>query len=878
MKKPAIAMLMLLVAAVATWWAWSNSTTDPRVAEVEIGAGDEGQDTGRPARATAKVADTGLGANTGVRVAVTAEVTPAARPKPLTFEIHVRRMSDQNPVPGAKVAICEYDDLWARYRKIQGARTVEAKRLAREEISHIARTDANGIVSVRLPIERAMIIVTHGNLWGRKFMRRGQAGKVEVLLDDDRHLRVRVLSSVTRQPVPEVPVGILANGSGYTNRTDAAGIATFEHVQEQLRGADEGRVGLALVLREPVQCAVHLDSLPQKPIELLMPPTGCVAIRVRDEKGQDVDCRSLSFRMEAFLDPGHQQTLPRARPLVRRLPAKGQARTQPMGLGLHLRLRISSTKSGSARRPVEIDFAGPTNPDEVTEQDVIWPSDGSPGASWPVISGRLVHNDGKPWVSAQVRMYPQLFPYDPKAYRTHEITTDDEGRFQLTLTIACPPGGKRVYHMRGRTGGVDVAGELDASRDFPDGVTDIGDVLLDQGRRVVSGRVVDQGGRPIARARIRVTQKVETNGREYWPTYRTSGSFWSDQEGSFACYQIQGRDLPQAALRLEVSHPETSQTETLPIALGQQGIRVEFSVGGGLRGSVLLGDTLEADDVIVLLITKPNSGRVLKAKADGSFEAKGVAPGLYTLIVRLRSASHELRKSSRTSIDQIRILPGEINSDPKLQGIRLAATGHKLRIRIRDQAGNPITKGRVELLTNSWRDSVRIDGQGMAVLLVPKLPIGVRVSSYGYSIAEFPALDSDRTVTLTKGLSVRLVTKAKTAGKNPSFSLGGFIFHVRENGKAGRRVYGREFPHEKVSFDSHQQIDCMLPGPGTYEFRPWFYYQSKDNVGRGGYPKLERFPRFTVRQDSKLQVFEIHIPEAAIQTELQRVRKTDTKK
>ena len=39
---------------------------------------------------------------------------------------------------------------------------------------------------------------------------------------------------------------------------------------------------------------------------------------------------------------------------------------------------------------------------------------------------------------------------------------------------------------------------------------------------------------------------------------------------------------------------------------------------------------------------------------------------------------------------------------------------------------------------------------------------------------------------------------------------------------------------------------------------------------------MKQYPRFEVRQDSKLQVFEIHIPEAAILAEVQRVRKTDT--
>ena len=59
-------------------------------------------------------------------------------------------------------------------------------------------------------------------------------------------------------------------------------------------------------------------------------------------------------------------------------------------------------------------------------------------------------------------------------------------------------------------------------------------------------------------------------------------------------------------------------------------------------------------------------------------------------------------------------------------------------------------------------------------------------------------------------------------------------------------------------------MELRLPGPGSYEFRPWFFLSSKDNVGRGGLPKMRSYPRFTLREDSKLQSFHIFIPMAAL--------------
>ena len=876
MNKPAAAILILLVAAMASWWVWSTRSQETDLAGVEIQTAP-GDDT-----------ENHQGSAPGIQPGPRRTVDPRAQERVLggtpgkerlDFEIQVRRLSDKQVVAGAEVSICDFDLLMAKYAMIAGPRTLDAKDAARKKISHIAHTDENGIVRASLPIERAVILVTHHDLYGRKVLKKAQAGSVEVLLDDDRSLRVRVLSSASRRPVPGVTVGLYANRrSGGSSVTDDAGLVVFRHVQESLRGAEDGRVGLALPLREPVRCPVSLANLPSDAVELILPPTGSIAIRVRDEKGRMVDCRRLRMTMEAFLDPGFQQKLPRARPMVSKLGAKGHARSGPMDLGLHLRLTVEAMDRDSARRPVVTEFAGPTRLDEVVEQGVPWPSEDSTDASWPVLTGRFVHNDGSPWVETTLNAYAQLFPYDPKAHRSVDLTTDDKGCFRLVLSIPCPPGGKRIYllHVPGKAGY--VRGEVDASRDYPPGVTDLGDILLDQGRLVVSGRVVDLAGKGIPKARVRVTQKVGIKDNVYWPTYKTAGSFGTDPDGRFACYAIPGHDLPQDSLRLEVRHPETNQRKTLRVALGQQGVRVEFAPGGGIAGSVQLGETLESRDVNIVLMRESKSVRLLTLDPDGSFEGTGIQPGTYSVHVALRTASQELRKRSKVRIEEVRILPGETNRDPRLQGIHLTDTGHKLRIRVRDESGNPISGGHVDLLRASWRDTTATDHRGLAVLLVPGLPVGVRVSCYGYSVVEIPALESDRTVTLRRGLSVRLVTDAKTVGKNPNYSLGGFIYHVRPDGKTGRRAYGLHYPHEKVHFDSARRIECMLPGPGTYEFHPWFYYQSNDNVGRGGSPKMTSYPRFTVREDSQLQIFQIHIPEAAIQAEVQRVRETDTQK
>ncbi|MHC4852953.1 MAG: hypothetical protein ACYTF5_13145 [Planctomycetota bacterium] len=755
---------------------------------------------------------------------------------PVVLRIRVLRYPGRSPVAGARVSIVDFALLMQRIEAMPQPNTRAERRVVRDAIATVVETDAAGMVRLAPPGKRHSIEATHGSLFGRRYVHKMPKAPIEILIAEDRTLRVQVLSAATRQPVAGVPVTFSSRGSGSGASTDADGYATWQHVQASLLERTGWEVSLAIPLRKRVTAPVSLETLTLEPIVLLLPETGGLVVRIRDENGRPVSGKGIRLELEAF--------------------------------ATFLRVTAKASKRESLHRSVLMDVDGPRQPGEIVTCDLLWGSAADPRAYYPVVTGRFVHRDGKPWSEAEAVAWPSIFPYRPRHLPAEKIHVADDGGFRMALREPCPAGGRRIYRIY--TKPTDEHGRiecrLDLSRNFPAGETDLGDVVLDRGVLLVAGQVVDDAGNPLPKAQVHVTQLVVGKRQDLWPSYDCSGGWKLTPKGEFALYSIPGQPLPLGRLRLRVYCRGLLSNNNVGFRMGTKGLRVVLQRGGGVTGSVALADGQAAEDIRIALYGNDSNSRrqPLILRKDGSFSQQGLRPGHMRLVACLNSGVKEVREASRVEIDGIMITPGETNKDPRIQGIKIIGSVPRLKITVVDESGRPIAGARAAVLSQKGAYSGIADSRGRLILRPTKLPADIEVAAFGFRKKRLAGLRKDQEVSLARGLAVRFVTDATPIGRDPAYHLGFFLFHVDTRGRRGNMVYGSLFPYDRMYFDENGETRLLLPRAGIYELSPRIFLSGKDGVGTGGTVRQEKLLHFTVKELETEQTFRFPISAAAL--------------
>ncbi|HEX5052707.1 MAG TPA: carboxypeptidase-like regulatory domain-containing protein [Planctomycetota bacterium] len=777
-------------------------------------------------------------------------------------------------VAGAEVVACDFDEFQRvrAQRDAAGAPLDAAARTAvRVAMSTVRHTDERGQAGMPMLGTRMLVVVTApGGLWGQRLLWQRPTAPVEILVAVDRTLRVQVQSQAG-QPVADVPVELRrrSNDGGHPTRRSGApdGIAVFEHVQATLDEGDDWYVGFGLPLPAPPQLPVARTNLPAEPLVLVLPATGSLRIELVDEDERPVDGAQVELHVAAFEDPERgREVLPGAAWSFAHADAQGIASVPQLGLGFFLRVVASAREPESGHRPALVDVAGPRLAGEVVHCEVPWPSAAVAEASYPVARGRFVRSDGTPWPAAEVDVWASIFPVPAERAGRRRLQVAGDGRFELLLREPCPPDGVRIYRLTCRTPPdlAGVEGRLDLSRRFPPGVSELGDVVLDHGALLASGTIVDAQGAPIAGASVQLCQFVEGHSfaganDELWPTVDCAGSQPTPADGSFALRAIWGQEPPHARLRVH-ARADGFAARDVDVRLGERGVRVVLERTGALAGAVRLGPGQQASDITLLLKRGEVGVAVPSLQPDGSFEKRDLAPGSLRLLAWLNTGDDAERKASRVTIDDLVIVAGETNRDPRIQALSIAGTAAVLTVHVTDHAGAPIERAVVE----GGGSSVLTDAAGLARLRPAQLPADVHVTAFGHRDVQRTGVREDLDVALDPALRIRLVTDARPQGHDPDYQLGFFLYHVDGGGRRRAMVYGRSFPFERMYFDTTGAAALPVPGPGCYEVAPRVFVHGKDNVGRGGMLPIQPAPRFTVLETAGVQTFEVPIPQAVI--------------
>lgn len=463
-----------------------------------------------------------------------AHVQPPERAPATTGGVLVRVVDaeSQSPVPGAEV-------FW--YGKDAGTppqtEQDHRQRTADPEAFHRRRgaravADAEGLV--RLPATGWFAVVARaGDRYGEVQLRR-VVPELTLPLYVERELTVRTVDA-TGRPVPAVAVrfrgtwidrGKVVEWSALLPASDGAGLTRLTHVQELLSPriaqrmtqwslSDEvewqgATVAASATRIDGEAVAVDLRNLPPGPVDVVVPAVGTIELALKGPDGEPFPLPP-GPKITALLIPDGGMAKPIEPELdTRPFGADGRALFEAVACGRRYELL------GRTDWYDGVAFAGPTRPGERVVVAVPMPR----GQAWLV--GRLVGEDGQPWTrDVSLRMGGG-----------HVLHGHPEGRFFVPV----PDHAGRQPNAWFSADGGRFEAELTFQAPLPDGITDVGAVVLRRPPLLVSGQVVVRGAADPAAFRAGLRAHIESWNPEaaFGRADRTSVEL--DAEGRFAVY------------------------------------------------------------------------------------------------------------------------------------------------------------------------------------------------------------------------------------------------------------------------------------------------------------------------------------------------------
>ncbi len=332
--------------------------------------------------------------------------------------------------------------------------------------------------------------------------------------------------------------------------------------------------------------------------------------------------------------------------------------------------------------------------------------------------GQVLNEREMPIGGAEVALLPSLtgaaFEQDFEVKESYVAATDAEGWFALRDLPAGP------YYLAARAEGFPellVPGIEIAPSEEP---IDLGTVILVPGV-LLSGRVVDAEGQPVAAAQLSVRNADGEQIVVQRPASSWFASAESRQNGSF---HLPGLPRDSRLVLLAVADGYLARELAVTTGTDDQRLEVELSRGVGVAGLVLGPQGRPAaGSRVELRATGPQQGlstatsRTVEAGEGGRFEARGLRPGEYQIAARLGDAESEpLRR--RLSVEGPADLTLELRRKASLEVSVVDSTGRPVArafVRLRPEAVRSPERPLRERSTSRRGVFRSTDGSGVAV-------------------------------------------------------------------------------------------------------------------------------------------------------------------
>lgn len=304
--------------------------------------------------------------------------------------------------------------------------------------------------------------------------------ELEVIVLDDEGKPVRGVPMAVLAQKPEHWVALLKRNSLQTGIVQFPGVSKFSNRATK-------SVPLAVGFHFPhgprAWQVIDPEWLPEDPIEMRLPPSASLTLRVVDGEG-----KPFKGNFTADLGMANDQPGERVTSIVSRRGNNGQVTFPFVGLGSNLRVQLSGK---SELKNLIVDVRGPSQGEEDAVREIAW------FERRLRVSG-VVRGPGG--LLANRRL--QASWGDGHDRRSVPLTTDDQGSFSVPMvgTIGA------YLHLRvlaqGKAGPCE--GKVMLPQPLPNGEWNAGVVHLEGETLFAEGRVVDLAGNPIAGARVKV--------------------------------------------------------------------------------------------------------------------------------------------------------------------------------------------------------------------------------------------------------------------------------------------------------------------------------------------------------------------------------------
>lgn len=711
--------------------------------------------------------------------------------------VRVLHAEDGEPAGGADVFMLLREDVNQRQLEMELTGQGRNFQSILMEYGRRYRTNSQGEVMVPPLTEFPMLMAKLDKATAFEWRVDQGAKEVELLLEPAPMVVVTVRTA-DGALAPEAPVALQMQWNErafnvFTRRTGEDGTLLLDDLQPFLESIEEGQgqqVAVALgVVQDPnlpdeQKQAITLtdEVLAEGAVELILPPTGRIEVRVVDAEGEPVletgivalsttDQESRGF---GPMQQGESVAL-----------ENGVAVFPHVGLGLELEARFAALGSQSSDL---FEGAGPTQPGEVLE----WTIQRDPRA---FVRARLLDEEGTPHAEESFQARLETKRGNGSGSRGFQVETDADGWFEMEVEREnqADASWTRTLKLSRLREGVTVAVEMPIPFEPPVGVTELGEFRMIPPPILLRGRVLDGKGDPIARASLMFEyERFGSNGHSYgWRTlYDTRVA--TDGEGQFV---MQGTlDQEQAPFRLQVN-AAGFQTQHMDIQPVGQEVELRLAAGSYVTGEILLDEGFDSGDLRVVLLDDDGSRTWSSVRMTPSeegplckFEQQVDVGKPYSLEVG--TASGELL----FSLPEVRALEGETVEPPGLQPLDLRGRLRKIQLEAFDTAGNKLNKAGFRVQdTNGGSTSFDSSGGEISLVVAEAIP-RVIVHEASHLPVVLESVRNDQRVVMEGAIQVRVQVP--------------YEFRSVEGLTVSVQVYPNNFDHNLgVPFPGRESLD-----------------------------------------------------------------------
>lgn len=775
------------------------------------------------------------------------------------LELLVVLAESGEPVPGASLV---YAVLPAgeRFREHPGWRTSTSDAWLSEHGTQ-ARADAAGRARLELG-EGALCLVagsTEG-LWGREvFELDGEPGgePARLELGPDASIRVATVDEAGA-PLAGVPVALRRRTAGWkrdalVERTGEDGRALFAHVHGLLgqRRESSWSVAAAVALDAPVEVAFEPQALPTDEVVLVLPRLGSLEVAVEPLPGGPPVGAGY---VELMLHDETRSATPSFwfRPdTVRAEVADGRALFTHVGLGLELMAEAWGERS---TQPTLASGPGPRRQGERAHMTVAL------GSDHPVLRLRVLDGEREPLRSTELAA--RLVTVEDGDRSSHEESraTDPEGLLWVDVPRLWGREGERALELQLASPAAGAGGRarVDLSRDLPNGLVDLGDVVLGRAEVLVTGVVLSPDGSPAAGASIEVSVPHEYGEGQVYHEPRDDLGATADAAGRF---EVVG-ELEGDALRLGASVDDV-HSAPVDCRRGAREVRLELREGGRVAGRLLLDEGVDPRSLHLVVLPADdraqdwNARRTAQVAPGGAFEVTQVLPGLHDVRVDPRGAGEGI-----VVAEGVAVRSGETTRDPRLDPVDLRGRLVAFELELVPPRAGDAVVGVAEAVLHQASGGTEAQAQTLFLhgarqsfcLHASSVDLDLRVT--GYRSVELRDVRGPTRVELRRGLPVRLRLVGEGELPEPPRYLKAFL-----SASEGPTWSVGHFQNEV--FDPRREILVWAERPGRLQVT-WLLEKRSDSTLWTSGLTVDPPQTIDVLDVDVEQVFEVAFPAAAL--------------